>query len=72
MPRLPLSEQWGSSVQPWVQDLVSLIVGLVGGGAIGSLVTIKVVKTSSNAVHTVRQSGIHAGRDNIGGDKKGS
>jgi hypothetical protein len=58
-------------VQDWVAELISLLIGLAGGGTIGSLVTIKVVRSNSTSQtsRTVRQTGITAGRDNIGGDR---
>jgi hypothetical protein len=54
----------------WAFELVSFVAGLLGGATIGSLVTIKFVRSSSvQGNRTVRQSGITAGRDNIGGDR---
>jgi hypothetical protein len=56
-------------MQEWASELISFVAGLLGGATIGSLVTIKFVRSSSvTANRTVRQSGITAGRDNIGGD----
>jgi len=57
-------------MQGWMSELISFVVGLLGGATIGSLVTIKFVRSSSvHGNRTVRQSGITAGRDNIGGDR---
>jgi hypothetical protein len=57
-------------MKEWASELISFVAGMLGGATIGSLVTIKFVRSSS--VHrnrTVRQSDITAGRDNIGGDR---
>lgn len=57
-------------MQEWFSEIASFILGVVGGGAIGSLVTFKIVKNSStNNSRIVTQSNIRAGRDNIGGDR---
>jgi hypothetical protein len=57
-------------MQEWTSELVSFFAGLLGGATIGSLVTIKFVRSSSvHGNRTVRQSGITAGRDNIVGDR---
>ncbi|MGF3024123.1 hypothetical protein ACQVP2_15010 [Methylobacterium aquaticum] len=57
-------------MQNWISEIISFAVGLLGGATIGSLITVKFVRSSSNNVNrTVRQSGINAGRDNIGGDR---
>lgn len=54
-------------MQHWLPNLISFLLGALGGGTIGSLITIKVVRSQSN--RPVQQSNIRAGRDNIGGDK---
>ena len=58
-------------VQDWMTQLVTLFVGLTGGATIGSLVTVKIVRstTTSKNSRVVKQSNITAGRDNIGGDR---
>ena len=58
-------------MQDWLAELISLLIGFAGGTTIGSLVTIKVVRSNSRSQtrRTVRQTGISAGRDNIGGDR---
>jgi hypothetical protein len=57
-------------MQEWASELITFVVGLLGGATIGSLVTIKFVRSSSvHGNRTIRQSGITAGRDNIGGDR---
>lgn len=52
----------------WMTHPITFVAGLLGGATIGSLVTIKFVRSSSVS-RNVRQSGITAGRDNIGGDR---
>lgn len=57
-------------MQEWMSELISFAVGLLGGATIGSLITVKFVRSSMvKGNRTVRQSGITAGRDNIGGDR---
>lgn len=51
----------------WISHAITFVAGLLGGATIGSLVTIKFVRSSSS--RRVRQSGVSAGRDNIGGDR---
>jgi hypothetical protein len=55
----------------YLPEVVSLIVGLVGGGTIGSLVTLKIVggQNTSRGGRNINQSKATAGGDIIGGDK---
>lgn len=55
------------TMSDWISHAITFVVGLAGGATIGSLVTIKFVRSSSS--RRVRQSDVSAGRDNIGGDR---
>ena len=58
------------SMQGWLSEVLSFILGAVGGLTIGSLVTFKFIKKSTvDSSRSVVQSNIKAGRDNVGGDK---
>lgn len=52
-------------------EILSLLVGLFGGGTIGSLITFKVVggQKASDGGSNVNQSGSKAGGDIVGGNK---
>ena len=52
-------------------EIVSLLIGLIGGGTIGSLITFKVIggQSVSDGGSNVNQSGSKAGGDIIGGNK---
>ncbi|MDR6821026.1 hypothetical protein ELG72_33350 (plasmid) [Rhizobium leguminosarum] len=52
-------------------EIVSLVIGLIGGGTIGSLVTFKIVggQKASSGGSNVNQSGSKAGGDIVGGNK---
>lgn len=57
-------------MEEYWSEIVSLVVGLIGGATIGSLVSIRVVRSSdSKDSRTINQSNIRAGRDNISGDR---
>lgn len=57
-------------MQEWLSEIIALLIGLAGGATVGSLVTIKFVRSSSvEQNRPVNQSNIKAGRDNIGGDR---
>lgn len=56
-------------MQEWWSEIISAALGLLGGATIGSLISIRVMKSSTNDARTVTQSNIKAGRDNIGGDR---
>jgi hypothetical protein len=55
-------------------EIISLLVGLLGGGTIGSLITFKVVggQKASYGGSNVNQSGSKAGGDIVGGNKSAS
>ena len=52
-------------MQEWWSEIISAVLGFLGGATIGSLISIRVLKSS----RSVNQSNIKAGRDNIGGDR---
>lgn len=57
-------------MEEYWSEIVSLVVGLIGGATVGSLVSIRVVRSShSKDSRTINQSNIRAGRDNISGDR---
>ncbi len=56
-------------MQEWWSEIISTALGFLGGATIGSLISIRVMKSSTNNARTVTQSNINAGRDNIGGDR---
>ena len=57
-------------MEEYWSEIVSLVVGLIGGATIGSLISIRVVRTNQlKDSRTVSQANVRAGRDNIGGDR---
>lgn len=51
-------------------EIILTALGFLGGAAIGSLVTLKIVKsqTASGKGRAISQSNVRSGRDNIIGD----
>jgi len=57
-------------MEEYWSEIASLVVGLIGGATIGSLVSIRVVRSSrSSDSRTINQSNVRAGRDNVSGDR---
>lgn len=53
-----------------IPQIICGVLGLLGGATIGSLVTLKIVRsqTTSGSSRAVTQSNVRTGRDNIIGD----
>ena len=57
-----------------LSEIVSFIVGLLGGGTVGSILTLKFGGKNISATRhgrAVDQRSAHAGGDIVGGDKRG-
>lgn len=51
-------------------ELISFVLGAIGGATIGSLITLRVTKSTraSHGGRNINQSNSRAGRDIVGGD----